>query len=70
MYYLWIERNNRLFHGSSRNVDDICGIIKETVRCRLLSLKIKKSKQSLVAAKIWGFHVTQGNLGGGADSKC
>nr|GEU31416.1 RNA-directed DNA polymerase, eukaryota, reverse transcriptase zinc-binding domain protein [Tanacetum cinerariifolium] len=62
IYYIWIERNNRLFQRHSRSVDDICSIIKDYVRYRLMSLKIKKSKQSLMAAKIWGFQVMYDNV--------
>lgn len=29
---------------------------------RLLSLKIRRSKQSLEAAEIWNFHVLQGDM--------
>ncbi|GJR88455.1 putative RNA-directed DNA polymerase [Tanacetum coccineum] len=32
IYYIWIERNNRLFQRHSRNVDDICSIIKDSMR--------------------------------------
>ncbi|GJZ89174.1 hypothetical protein Tco_0660956, partial [Tanacetum coccineum] len=34
IYYIWIERNNRLFQRHSRSVDDICSIIKDSVRIR------------------------------------
>ncbi|GJX96132.1 hypothetical protein Tco_0351930 [Tanacetum coccineum] len=46
------ERNLRLFQGKSRNVEVVCGIIKDLVRFRLLSLKIGSSYQALEAAKI------------------
>lgn len=68
VYCLWIERNNRLFQRSSRSSDDISNCIRDLVRLRLLSLKIKRSKQSLEAAKIWNFHVMHGNMG--RDSNC
>ncbi|PWA82378.1 Phytosulfokine [Artemisia annua] len=55
VYSLWIERNNRLFHRSARSADDISSSIRDLVRLRLLSLKIKKSKQSLEAASLWKF---------------
>nr|GFA21221.1 RNA-directed DNA polymerase, eukaryota, reverse transcriptase zinc-binding domain protein [Tanacetum cinerariifolium] len=42
--------------------DDVCEIIREHVRLRLLSLKIRKSKQSLEATKIWNFHVLQSDM--------
>ncbi|GJT53331.1 RNA-directed DNA polymerase, eukaryota, reverse transcriptase zinc-binding domain protein [Tanacetum coccineum] len=51
VYFLWQERNLRTFQNKERSVDSVCCIIKDYVRLRLLSLKIKKSKQSLEAAK-------------------
>ncbi|PWA80038.1 hypothetical protein CTI12_AA080440 [Artemisia annua] len=57
VYHLWIERNNRIFQNKSRSFDDLCSIIREVVRLRLLSLKIKGSKNSIDAAKIWDFQV-------------
>ncbi|GKD53165.1 RNA-directed DNA polymerase, eukaryota, reverse transcriptase zinc-binding domain protein [Tanacetum coccineum] len=48
VYFLWQEQNLRLFK-----------LIRDNVRLRLLSLKIRRSKQSLDVAKIWKFHVLQ-----------
>ncbi|GJS78622.1 RNA-directed DNA polymerase, eukaryota, reverse transcriptase zinc-binding domain protein [Tanacetum coccineum] len=61
VYMLWQERNLRIFQGNSRIVDVICNIIKDLVRLRLLSLKIKGSAQVLQAAEMWNFHVIDGN---------
>ncbi|GKA56643.1 hypothetical protein Tco_0755715 [Tanacetum coccineum] len=63
MYHLWIERNKIILQGKSRNVDDICSMIKDLVRLRILGLKIKGSKQAVDAAKIWDFQVMRGNKG-------
>ncbi|GKB33875.1 hypothetical protein Tco_0873276 [Tanacetum coccineum] len=52
IYVLWQERNQRIFQGKSRSFDVVCGIIMELVMFRLLSLKIKNSKQALDAAEI------------------
>ncbi|GJZ99953.1 hypothetical protein Tco_0672504 [Tanacetum coccineum] len=60
-YVLWQERNLRFFQGKSRNVETVCGIVMELVRFRLLSLKIKYSKQALEATEIWKFKVLQRN---------
>nr|GEU82374.1 hypothetical protein [Tanacetum cinerariifolium] len=32
-YFIWVERNNRLFRSSSKNVDDVCDMIKVTISC-------------------------------------
>lgn len=47
----------RLFQGNKRSVDELCNIIKDTVRMRLLGLKIFDSKNSYDASKVWGFRV-------------
>lgn len=65
VYVIWQERNFRIFQGVSRNEDVICGIIKDTVRLRLVSLKLKGSFQTMKASEIWKFLVPERN-----DSKC
>ncbi|PWA42556.1 RNA-directed DNA polymerase, eukaryota, Reverse transcriptase zinc-binding domain protein [Artemisia annua] len=57
VYHVWIERNNRIFQNKSRNINDLCDIIREAIRLRLLSLNIKGSKNSLDASKIWDFQL-------------
>ncbi|GKC87171.1 putative RNA-directed DNA polymerase, eukaryota, reverse transcriptase zinc-binding domain protein, partial [Tanacetum coccineum] len=51
------ERNLRLFQDKFSSVDVVCGIVREHVRLRLLSSKIRRSKQSPEATNIWKFHV-------------
>lgn len=63
VYFLWIKRNSRIFQQKSKNVEDICSIIRDQVRLRLLSLKIKGSKHSFNAAKIWDLQVMKSNEG-------
>ena len=70
VYYIWIERNTRIFQKKLRSVDEICSIIRDYVRLRLLSLKIKSSKQTLEAAGIWNFHVMPSNMVKGSKIKC
>ena len=61
-YFLWQERNLRYFQGMSRSFDGVCQLIRENVRLRVLSLKIRRSKRSLEAAGIWKFRVLQREL--------
>ncbi|GJT93774.1 hypothetical protein Tco_1082619 [Tanacetum coccineum] len=51
------ERTLRLFQDKFSSVDVVCGIVREHVRLRLLSSKIRRSKQSPEATNIWKFHV-------------
>ncbi|GKD32601.1 sodium/hydrogen exchanger 6, partial [Tanacetum coccineum] len=62
VYILWQEKNLRIFQGKSRTVEIICSTIKELVRLRLLSLKVRGYSQALKAAKVWGFNVMQENV--------
>ncbi|GJT57980.1 serine/threonine-protein kinase TOR isoform X2 [Tanacetum coccineum] len=41
VYLLWQERNNRLFIGEKRSIDELYEIFVETIRLRLSSLKAK-----------------------------
>ncbi|GJV70675.1 putative reverse transcriptase domain-containing protein [Tanacetum coccineum] len=42
VYLVWQERNNRIFRDEKRNVEDLFGIFNDTVRMRLMSLKVKR----------------------------
>ncbi|GKB95976.1 hypothetical protein Tco_0982113 [Tanacetum coccineum] len=43
-YFIWQERNNRLFMKTKRSQDQVIDIIKSTVRLKLLSCKSKRTK--------------------------
>ncbi|XP_076949068.1 uncharacterized protein LOC143621587 [Bidens hawaiensis] len=59
VYFIWQERNLRLFEGRSRNDNDLCNIIKETVRLKLLGMTIKETTSSIKLSKDWGFEVVK-----------
>ncbi|GJT03431.1 retrovirus-related pol polyprotein from transposon TNT 1-94 [Tanacetum coccineum] len=40
-YFLWIERNNRLFKNSRRTSEELRGIVMVTVRLKLLSMRLE-----------------------------
>lgn len=61
VYNVWQERNLRQFKGKSRSIEDVCKIIKEVVKLKLMSLKTSNSKQVVEVAEIWGFHVKKSN---------
>lgn len=42
-YYVWQERNNRLFQKQSRRVEQLRVVIYATVRLKLMSLRFKNS---------------------------
>lgn len=53
VYYIWQERNFRLFQKNFRSEETIFKIIVDIIRHKLLSLKIKHSVESMKAAHIW-----------------
>ncbi|PWA45787.1 reverse transcriptase domain, Reverse transcriptase zinc-binding domain protein [Artemisia annua] len=57
IYYIWQERNLRTFQGKVRSIDDICYLIQDAVRLRILGLNLSDSDQVLEAAQVWDFHV-------------
>nr|GFA25420.1 reverse transcriptase domain, reverse transcriptase zinc-binding domain protein [Tanacetum cinerariifolium] len=63
VYFIWLERNLRRFQDKRRPVKDLCGIIGDNVRLRLMSLKIKKSVQVMEAARLWDFGMEECNGG-------
>ncbi|GJS84290.1 sodium/hydrogen exchanger 6 [Tanacetum coccineum] len=52
-YYVWQERNWRLFQKGKRSIDQVVECIKSVVRLKLLSCKLKKSKSGESLAKLW-----------------
>ncbi|GJX93282.1 hypothetical protein Tco_0347868 [Tanacetum coccineum] len=47
-----VERNLRRFQRKRRPINEMCGIIRDTIRLKLLSLKIRSSKQVMEAAEL------------------
>ncbi|GJU38596.1 reverse transcriptase domain, reverse transcriptase zinc-binding domain protein [Tanacetum coccineum] len=52
-YYIWQERNWRLFKNCKRKPIQICECIQSSVRLKLLSCKFKKSKSGGRMARLW-----------------
>ncbi|GKD09221.1 hypothetical protein Tco_1188906 [Tanacetum coccineum] len=52
-YYVWQERNWRLFKKGKRSPDQIVECIKSSVRLKLLSCKLKKSNNGERLARLW-----------------
>nr|GEZ41450.1 RNA-directed DNA polymerase, eukaryota, reverse transcriptase zinc-binding domain protein [Tanacetum cinerariifolium] len=55
VYYVWQERNMRLFQKKFRSAEDLCFLTRDTVRCKMLSLKARNSSQESEAASLWNF---------------
>ncbi|XP_076957147.1 uncharacterized protein LOC143632543 [Bidens hawaiensis] len=57
VYFIWQEKNLRLFQNGKRKWEEVFELIKEEVKLRLWGLKIRDTKGSIEASKIWGFEV-------------
>lgn len=53
VYFIWKERNWRLFREQKRSISELYEQFYETVRMRLLSLKVRSSKAVLQVQKEW-----------------
>ena len=59
VYYIWQERNVRLFGGYSRTENELFKIITEAVRFRIMGLQIKVTPDVISAAEVWNFPINK-----------
>nr|GEU92274.1 reverse transcriptase domain, reverse transcriptase zinc-binding domain protein [Tanacetum cinerariifolium] len=52
-YFIWQERNNRMFKKSKRSLNKVADCIINSVRLKLKLCRWKKSKDALDVAKLW-----------------
>ncbi|GJZ64570.1 hypothetical protein Tco_0620991 [Tanacetum coccineum] len=52
-YYIWQERNLRLFMNQKRSHSQVTDCIKSSIRLKLLSCTFKKSKDALLFKRLW-----------------
>lgn len=53
VYYIWQERNFRIFQNNFRTEENVFRIIVDTVRHKLMGLSIKKSREVDKFVDIW-----------------
>ena len=53
VYYVWQERNNRMFDKGSRTEDELVKNIVETVKMRMMSFHVKDSRTVLEVERKW-----------------
>ncbi|GJR36944.1 hypothetical protein Tco_1212628 [Tanacetum coccineum] len=53
VYYIWQERNNRLFKNEKGDSNTILNIVKETVGMKLIGIKVKESRTVKEVEKRW-----------------
>lgn len=54
VYFIWKERNARIFKGEERNVSALCETIMETVKLKIIKLKVKSFVSVNAVEKRWG----------------
>ncbi|GJV01303.1 hypothetical protein Tco_1334872 [Tanacetum coccineum] len=52
-YFIWQERNWRLFKGTKRSVQQVTDCIVSAVRLKLLTCRFKRSKDGSRYARLW-----------------
>ncbi|PWA58114.1 hypothetical protein CTI12_AA401330 [Artemisia annua] len=57
IYYIWQERNIRIFQNDFRTEETVFKIIVDTVRYKLMGLNIKYSREVVKIAAIWKLHL-------------
>ncbi|GKA77617.1 hypothetical protein Tco_0784078 [Tanacetum coccineum] len=57
-YFVWQERNNRLFKNNNRSVKQLIECIMSSVRLKLLSCRFKKSNEGVRFAQLWSLPVS------------
>jgi hypothetical protein len=55
-YFVWQERNNRIFKNTTRPPDVLSKLIIDTVKCKLIRLKYKKPTQVVNILAEWNIH--------------
>ncbi|GJV37905.1 hypothetical protein Tco_1410382 [Tanacetum coccineum] len=52
-YFIWQERNRRLFMKTKRSQDQVIDVIKYTIRLKLLSCRFKKTPRVQMLCHLW-----------------
>ncbi|GJY18809.1 RNA-directed DNA polymerase, eukaryota, reverse transcriptase zinc-binding domain protein [Tanacetum coccineum] len=57
VYYIWQERNIRLFGDAGRSNEVIFKLVVEAVRLRVMGLKLKVTNEVIKASEVWNFPI-------------
>nr|XP_043616417.1 uncharacterized protein LOC122588377 [Erigeron canadensis] len=53
VYYIWQERNGRIFKNQQKNRDAICQTIRDIVRYKLMNIKVRMTRNVERIAALW-----------------
>ncbi|GJY37591.1 RNA-directed DNA polymerase, eukaryota, reverse transcriptase zinc-binding domain protein [Tanacetum coccineum] len=62
VYFVWNERNRRIFKDEARSVEELVIVIKKHMTDMLMSLNVKSSGALVMVAKTWGLALGKGRL--------
>ncbi|GJY16874.1 RNA-directed DNA polymerase, eukaryota, reverse transcriptase zinc-binding domain protein [Tanacetum coccineum] len=54
VYFIWQERNQRIFRGEKKSADKLLSVINEVVQLKLMNIKVKYSYAVKYVADTWG----------------
>ena len=52
-YFIWQERNKRIYSNDTRKEEQVCEAIFETVRLKLVSLRFKRTTSVMKSLQVW-----------------
>lgn len=61
VYFIWQERNRRLFTNEKRDWKMLLGLIVDVIGLKLTSLTVKKSKYVVMTKKCWKIKMNKVN---------
>ncbi|GJR75133.1 RNA-directed DNA polymerase, eukaryota, reverse transcriptase zinc-binding domain protein [Tanacetum coccineum] len=53
VYYIWQERNHRIFRGEKSDANGLIDTITETIKLKLMNLRVKESSEVRKVAEMW-----------------
>ncbi|PWA83947.1 reverse transcriptase domain, Reverse transcriptase zinc-binding domain protein [Artemisia annua] len=53
VYYIWHERNSRLFTGQKRSAEEMFKVICDEIKAKMVSIKVKQTVNVLIAENLW-----------------
>lgn len=62
VYFLWNERNKRMFQNVKRNEEEVISVIYKYMEDALQSLRVKRSSAVLKVANIWKMEVVKNKM--------
>ncbi|GJR06650.1 RNA-directed DNA polymerase, eukaryota, reverse transcriptase zinc-binding domain protein [Tanacetum coccineum] len=62
VYYVWNERNKRIFKNEAKNSEELVTTIKKYVTSMLMGLKVKSFGALVMVAKTWGLSLNDERL--------